>query len=298
MFTGLARHGCRLAAARAYSVIAPDAAHAQHMVSHIFLAAGMWEEVVQANLNAVEVSARARSQAGRVAAGCGHSITWLNYGYLQLGRMREAAALTAACHAAALAEVDSDPVFDPDNSSQASFVTMWARYLIDTEEFDSPTARLGLDLAPEQVQERMTVAFVEGLAAARAGSADEVREALATIRDTRAGTERLASVADLTYEARAKARSAVLERQMIALLAQVEGKAAEAVVHAREAAVLEERMPFFFGPPYVDKPSQELLGELLLAAGRKDEAERAYRAALACTRGRTISLEGLAAARR
>src|SRR5439155_1584588 len=35
-----------LAAARAYSKIAPDAAHAQHMTTHIFLALGMWDEVV------------------------------------------------------------------------------------------------------------------------------------------------------------------------------------------------------------------------------------------------------------
>src|SRR6059058_1452540 len=38
-----------LAAARAYSKIAPDAAHAQHMTTHIFLALGMWDEVVSQN---------------------------------------------------------------------------------------------------------------------------------------------------------------------------------------------------------------------------------------------------------
>jgi hypothetical protein len=36
-----------LTAARAYSKIAPDAAHAQHMTSHIFLALGMWDDVVR-----------------------------------------------------------------------------------------------------------------------------------------------------------------------------------------------------------------------------------------------------------
>ncbi len=38
-----------LAAARAYSKIAPDAAHAQHMTTHIFLALGMWDDVVSQN---------------------------------------------------------------------------------------------------------------------------------------------------------------------------------------------------------------------------------------------------------
>ncbi len=42
-----------LAAARAYSRIAPDAAHAQHMTTHIFMALGMWDDVVAQNEIAV-----------------------------------------------------------------------------------------------------------------------------------------------------------------------------------------------------------------------------------------------------
>jgi len=285
-------------AALAYSDIAPDASHAQHMCSHIFVASGMWEEVVQANLNAVAATNRARASSGRAPSGCGHSITWLNYGYLQLGQRSKAAELIHACHRDAVAEKNALPVFDPDLSSQASFVTMWARYVVDAEDFDSETARLRAPLAPAQVQERMTVAFVEGLESARRGSAAGVRQALATIRETRLGTERLASASELTYELRAVARSAVLESQMSALLARVEGGMDAAIEHARVAVDLEERMPFMFGPPFVDKPSHELLGEILLAAGRDGEAVDAYRAGLARTPGRILSVEGLAEATR
>lgn len=38
-----------LKAARAYSKIAPGAAHAQHMTTHIFMALGMWDEVASQN---------------------------------------------------------------------------------------------------------------------------------------------------------------------------------------------------------------------------------------------------------
>ncbi|MDE2150145.1 MAG: hypothetical protein KGJ55_10045, partial [Gammaproteobacteria bacterium] len=44
-----------LEAARALSSIAPDAGHAQHMTSHIFMALGMWDDVVEANQNAMRV---------------------------------------------------------------------------------------------------------------------------------------------------------------------------------------------------------------------------------------------------
>src|SRR2546423_433539 len=71
-----------LPAARAYSKIAPDAAHAQHMTTHIFLALGMWDEVVSQNELA----------SGRDPATWApdHYTQWLGYGYLQQGRYGEA----------------------------------------------------------------------------------------------------------------------------------------------------------------------------------------------------------------
>jgi cytochrome c-type biogenesis protein CcmH/NrfG len=56
-------------------------------------------------------------------------------------------------------------------------------------------------------------------------------------------------------------------------------------------------MPFEFGPPVVEKPTYELLGDELLAAGRAAEAVTAYRTALERTPGRTASVEGLARAK-
>ena len=44
-----------LVAANALSRIAPDAGHAQHMCSHIFMALGMWDAVVEANLQGMRV---------------------------------------------------------------------------------------------------------------------------------------------------------------------------------------------------------------------------------------------------
>ena len=45
-------------AARLYGKIAPDSAHAQHMTSHIFIAMGMWPEVIHANLESLATSTR------------------------------------------------------------------------------------------------------------------------------------------------------------------------------------------------------------------------------------------------
>src|SRR5437588_9487468 len=79
-----------LRAARIYAKIAPEAGHAQHMTSHIFLALGMWDDEVKANETAIDVVNRVRQKAGKPPAMCGHYNEWLEYGYLQQGRVADA----------------------------------------------------------------------------------------------------------------------------------------------------------------------------------------------------------------
>src|SRR5262245_50267569 len=79
-----------LRAARIYAQIAPDAAHAQHMTSHIFLPLGMWPETVGANVAAIADVDRTRKAEGKSPLCCGHYPSWLGYAYLQLGQMEKA----------------------------------------------------------------------------------------------------------------------------------------------------------------------------------------------------------------
>ena len=85
----------------------------------------------------------------------------------------------------------------------------------------------------------------------------------------------------------------VLEQQLSALIQLADGAAAPAIAKLREAAATEDTLPYEFGPPFIDKPSYELLGEALLAANQRDEARAAFQKALARTPGRATSLRGL-----
>jgi predicted Zn-dependent protease len=61
----------------------------------------------------------------------------------------------------------------------------------------------------------------------------------------------------------------------------------------RRATVLEDSMAYAFGPPTVNKPSHELLGEELARFSRPAEAEQEFRAALERTPHRVVSVKGL-----
>ncbi|MCU1319497.1 MAG: repeat protein, partial [Edaphobacter sp.] len=75
-----------LAAARAYSQIAPSAPHALHMPSHIFTRLGLWEDSITSNLAARE----AAHQQGDAHEEL-HAMDYLVYAYLQSGRDKDAA---------------------------------------------------------------------------------------------------------------------------------------------------------------------------------------------------------------
>ena len=82
-----------------------------------------------------------------------------------------------------------------------------------------------------------------------------------------------------------------------ALQLSAQGKNDEVIATLQKAVAEEVALPYDFGPPAIDKPSLELLGDQLLALGRAAEAEKAYREALDRTPGRTLTVEGLRKAR-
>src|SRR5262249_134580 len=80
-----------LKAARAYARAAPAVPHALHMPSHIFTRLGYWQESAATNLRGWEVSEADVKRAGESGAYRDfHSLTYLEYAYIQQGRFREA----------------------------------------------------------------------------------------------------------------------------------------------------------------------------------------------------------------
>jgi len=286
-----------LRAARAYSTIAPDAGHAQHMTSHIFVALGMWDDVVAANENAMRVVDAGRAKRGMGPGACGHYNYWLEYGYLQQGRPDDARRLVRECYDRVLESAGGDTP-DPDNSPVGSFAQMLSRYVVDTGGAPTPALEWPIDLSAAPYA-GITAAFARGFAAARAGDATALTAARAQLADARAALAAQSSseAGDEAVEESSWAkRSRILGLELEALQLSLLGEDDAAIDIARRAAEMEEAMPFEFGPPFIDAPTHELLGHLLLAAGRADEAGEAYAKAVARTPNRVQAVRGLEAA--
>lgn len=284
-----------LLAARNYSKVALKAAHAQHMTSHIFVAMGMWDDVVQANVIASGVQNEQNAQKGRPATVCGHYNLWLEYGRLQQGRFADARKVLDACHDAAVPSGGDSSNATMNRGLIAGYSQMRLRYLIDSGDWKGEVARWPV---PEGADAgaRLTFTFGAGYGAVRRGDLQAAHAALEAMASTKTKDAARGVGTGAATAADYDGRAAILQQELQVMISAAEGQRDEAIALVRKAAESETAMPFEYGPPFIDKPTAELLGELLLDAQRPQEARAAFQAALVRTPQRTQALLGLSRA--
>jgi tetratricopeptide (TPR) repeat protein len=274
-------------AARVYAKIAPAAAHALHMPSHIFLASGMWDEVVASNEASWKASLdRAERQKLGPDAHSYHALSWLAYGYLQQGRYREAR------HALALAEEDAAK--SGSARARTHLVTMRAAYLAETGRWKGEAARIRI--SSDDLSSKNLDLFVLGVAALENGDRAEAQRIRARMSAAGADSGGGHSHGGGAVPSGWAGTDEVLRRLFDAKLLFATGERNQAIALAKEAAAAADGMSYEFGPPDIVKPAHELAGEMLLAAGRPADARTEFEASLRSAPGRAQSLLGLARA--
>jgi tetratricopeptide (TPR) repeat protein len=265
-----------LRAARAYADVAPGAAHAQHMTSHIFLAMGMWDDVERANLAAWESTNRRN----------GHYTHWLSYGYLQRGQVAESERYVES--------IVRDATRDPTPYKIGYRNLMLAGYLVDTENWSGSWGKYAIDSVRQSMRAPSApqMEFARGLAALATGRRAIAGGAL----DSLYASVRSGRVAAATHHQAWLGAVEIMAEMLRAAQLASASLLDSAIVVARLAARLEETLPFEFGPPETIKPPNELLGELLARAERPAEARLAFEQGLARTPNRARSVLGLARA--
>ena len=281
-----------LRAARLYSKVAPDAPHALHMTSHIFIAMGMWDEVIAANLRALNVADAKRKARGLPPVACGHGPTWLEYGYLQTGNKAAARQLLVACHDLAQQDKSYDATYRPvasdlDRFPVGSFAAMRVTYLIDSQDWQDEAADWPLP-SNEFPAANLTYAYGSALVFIHRGDLSKARLALAQMQA--AHQQFVAQLEEHHLPVEAPGHHASIQEQQIrALILDAEGKKDQAIHLLEQAAAEEKDLPFVFGPPFIEKPSFELLAEAWLSAGKTAEPCTALQFQSTRTPGRRLT---------
>ena len=306
-----------LPAARRYALIAPEAHHARHMPSHIFLQLGMWPEAAAANESSWATSdAWVKRKNLPLRMRDYHSLQWLQYIYLQQGRYSKAEDLLSMVRKD-MAEFAASNKPGP-NPFAASYTEMAAAFAVETERWDSvetllaplqtasASAPAGYDTAPNDSMSHCptpTTAsrgvyrgetlpiFIRGLMAATKGSA----EAQQRIADLQAMSKPLSGTPAPINSLRITGLE-IRGLEIDAVFRASKGSFVEAVELLRKATTLEDSLPPPSGPPSLVKPTHELLGEVLLRAGRPKEAAQQFDISLLREPNRARSLLGVARA--
>ena len=272
-----------LRAARVYAEIAPAASHAQHMISHIYVALGDWANSVDSNIKSFEVS---RQRVERKDLGVDdlnfHSFYWLEYSYLQMGQFKKARPM-----------VDQMRNYAEESGSRRArgyYAGMRASWVVESGGTNVPeslgTETMGSTSAAADLYATGSSALSAGdkVSANKAlGEMDELLESLPPDSGDKVAAETHQSVRVMTDSLRAQ-------------IAWEEGRKEESLALLGNATAIEESLALEYGPPTIVKPSNELFGEILLAEGQAEAAAEQFELALLRAPQRRLSLQGLAQA--
>jgi tetratricopeptide (TPR) repeat protein len=248
-----------LNAARMYAKIAPDAAHAQHMPSHIFTRVGYWQESIDSNV----VSKRVAKEAGDFHDQL-HAMDYLVYAYLQLGQDSKAKAVV-------------DDMMTVTGFTETfiggpyALAVSPARYAIERDDWKTAAT---LEVRPNPLAQVQAITyFARALGAARLGNPDAAKADIAKLGELR---DKLRDAKDAYWSGQVDIQAQIASAWVL----YAEGKYDEALKAMSAAADAEDRTEKHPVTPGVPKPARELYGVMLLERGLPHEALAAFEATL------------------
>jgi tetratricopeptide (TPR) repeat protein len=248
-----------LNAARIYAKIAPGAAHAQHMPSHIFTRVGYWQESIDSNKVAQGAAKEASDFHDQL-----HAMDYQVYAYLQLGQDGKAKAL-----------VDEMPSVTGFTETflvgPYALAVSPARYAIERGDWK---AAASLDVRPSPLSQVQAISyFARALGAARSGNPDAAKAEIAKLVELR---DKLRDAKDAYWSEQVDIQQKVASAWVL----YAEGKYDDALSAMSAAADAEDRTEKHPVTPGVPMPARELYGVMLLDRGKPAEALAAFEATL------------------
>lgn len=286
-----------LDAANSYAKVAPDAEHALHMPSHIFVALGMWDEVIKSNIASYDASVARMKQKGLDNDARGyHAFKWLMYGYLQKGNFEEARKM--------LYDMKQYCSENPSSKARAHYIMMQADYLTESGNWSDSIATHTVALEKLNLLVQGVQVFTQGMLAYHNGDEHGVDQAIEDLaaKQAKAGNQMLAGDSkmcsgisrylqppSLTEVESIK----VLEYELRAALALLDEDETTAEKWMQAATDTETETKYTYGPPNIVKPSFEMYGEWLLTKGRKAEAKAQFAKVLERAPKRRLAVMGM-----
>lgn len=266
--------------AKGYDKIAPEAPHAQHMPSHIFVRMGLWSLSAEWNQRSAE-AAKKQSKPGELSLHYIHAMDYLIYAYLQ--KVQDQKALDT------LVTVNNVEKYQDSFASAYGIAAAQARYSLELRQWEK-AANLKLRTHSTFPWDKYPgfeaiTHFARGLGA---GRSNDITKARASIKE-------LDRLYGLTKKAGQDYWAVLVDSQrntVAAWAAYSEGMTDNALQLMKKAADLEDSVDKHPVTPGAVLPARELLGDMLVLADKYEEAIDAYETSLLISPNRFNSLYG------
>jgi tetratricopeptide (TPR) repeat protein len=246
-------------AARRYAKIAPDAPHALHMPSHTFTRLGYWDESIETN-----IASAAAARKDNAASEELHALDYQVYAYLQTAQDAAARKVVDAVPAiGARIQTDAPGAAAPAPAGFFALAAIPARYALERDAWREAAA-LPVRETPFPWTDAITH-FARALGAARSGDPAAAAPDVDKLASSAAGLK----AKNESYWAQ---QVEIQRRVASAWVTYAQGSKEDAIAALREAAGMEDATEKSAVTPGPIKPARELLGEMLLEAGRPAEA--------------------------
>lgn len=283
-------------AANRYMQVASAAGHTLHMPSHIYVAMGMWDDVVRSNEQSYAASVKRMKEKNLNNDARGyHALQWLVYGYLQQGRIEEARQIVHD-----MAQYTSEL---PSARARVHMSIIKGAYLVESEDWTSEESNIEVDQSGLNISIVATNKFLDGMKAYQQKNTELLDEQINTLEKERLKVtiqienKGIALCSGVGWESQ-KAnqldvdQAQVMEMELRGLAADLKGNKEEANDWLKKASQLEQNISYSYGPPTVVKPSFELYGEWLVENNRFEEALAQFDYSLKRAPKRILSLRG------
>lgn len=263
----------------------PGAGHLVHMPSHIYYRVGRYLDSLEANLKAAKADEAYLAQAE--ASGI------YPYGYYPHNVHFVLASATMAGDGAnaVMAAEKLGQVMSDEVAREVGWVEAikQAPYFAHAQ-FSQPATVLALPAPAEDFPFiRASWHYARAMAYLRAANPTGAAAEGKQLADLAAGADFARLVA---WGVPAGDVLAIAQKLVEGRVAQADGRMEEAIALFREAAAIQDGLPYM-EPPFWYYPVRQTLGAALLQAGRADDAAEAFQAALMATPNSAFSLFGL-----
>ncbi|MBA3271717.1 MAG: tetratricopeptide repeat protein [Acidobacteria bacterium] len=253
-----------LVAARKYASLAPAIPHALHMPSHTFTRVGSWTESIETNRRSAE-AARKSNGAGEEL----HALDYQAYAYLQTAQ--DQAAKAVLDHALSVVGGAEGVAAGAAGAGAYSIAAIPARYALERGAWAEAAALVARPANTPYTQ--AITHFARALGAARSGNP---AAAAADIEQLAALRDKLKSMQDVYWTEQVD----IQRRVATAWQTFAQGAKDEGIVQLNAAADAEDATDKSAVSPGPIAPARELLGFMLLDAGRPQDALAAFEATM------------------